>query len=259
MFIQIVQDASIGPEKFIGPTELTVPASVAGYYPLTFHAPVPGVFKASLTLTATATKERWVYSLEGQVTDPPAVSHVTASCQAGDRNALTIEVPNHSPEDITYCVFTDLPVIHGESTLTVPAGGVNFYTMNVLAALSGTYTGTITFTNSNGNYEWFAVSLEVLKPPELACLRVEAEVGAASELMVNVTNPCAQHVTLTACYDAYCGLVGPDSYQLAPWESQDLKLYFCPASIGSNIVCLKLACPAVGEFWCGFNLQSSYV
>lgn len=248
--LQVIQEANPVTDIFTGPPELIVPAGVAGYYALSFTAPIPGVFKASLVLTAPATEEKWTYLLEGEAKDPPAVDHIAMSCQSGVKTAVSIDVPNHSEADIVYEVFTDLPVVQGNPTLAVPASSAKKYDMALWAMMSGTYTGTVTFTNSNGNYEWFTVALDVLEPQALAYLEVEAVVGTAKEIKVHVDNPCSEHITLNATYDDSSALTGPKNYVLAPYESKDIKFFFCPVEAAGSTARFMLANPRVGEFWC---------
>lgn len=210
-----------------------------------------GVFKARLVLTAQGSMEKWTYLLEGEATDPPAVDHISKTCRSGQRSSISIDVPNHSDVDIVYQVFTDLPVVQGDSMLTVPAGGSQAYHMTVWAMISGMYTGTVTFTNSNGNYEWFTLALEVLEPPKLASFDVEAIVGAAKEITVHVDNPCAEEIKLSTTYGTSSSLFGPDTHFMAPYESKDIKFYFSPVEPGSTTSHVKLANPVVGEFWYG--------
>lgn len=216
------------------------------------------MFKASLVLTAQGGKEKWTYLLEGEATDPPAVDHISMSCGAGHRSSVRIDVPNHSDEDIVYQVFTDLPILQGDPMLTVPAGGSQAYHMTVWAMISGMYTGTVTFTNSNGNYEWFTLALEVLEPPKLASIYVEAMVGTAKEITVHMENPCAEDIKLSTSYGTSSSLFGPDTHWLAPYESRHIKFYFSPLETGHTTSHVKLANPVVGEFWYG-HLPSAVV
>lgn len=229
---------------------MTVPGGMPGYFSLTFNTPMPGIYNATLILTAPVTNEKWTYFLEGEATDPPAVDYLAHSVQSGETCEVCIDVPNYSDEEITYQVFTDLPAVQGDPILTVPGGSAEAYCMTIMATLAGSYTGTITFSNSNGNYEWFAFSLDVHKPPKIDCIRVEASVGAAKAVKVHVDNPCNQEVSLTAAYENTTSLLGPSRYILEPHGSREVVFFFCPLEEGSGNSRVILTNPHIGEFWC---------
>ena len=159
-------------DLFKGPTDMVVPAGSQGMYPLTFSPSWIGSFTATLVLAIPATLETTTYKLIGHGVEPAAADHLVLRCTARGRKTMRVRVPCTAAEDVEYKVFTDCPYMSGEETLSVPARSIGTYTLSFAPAVSGVYTGTLTFSSTTGHYVWYTVEGFVAAAPQQETIEV---------------------------------------------------------------------------------------
>ena len=65
---------------------------------------------------------------------------------------------------MTYTVDTDLVGVTGLDSFEIKKGKKYTYNLNISPVLSGSYTGSITFTKDDGSHIWYTVVLETNSP-----------------------------------------------------------------------------------------------
>jgi hypothetical protein len=148
-------------QVYQGPNEVTVSPSSQGSYTLSFKPPSIGIFRSTLILAIPATQEKNIYALEGEGVEPAALDRLVARCPARGVKQIRLNVPNHQDSPIEYQVYTDIGFAQGVDTIAVPAFGSEPYKLTLRPLLPGVYTGTVTFTNANGQYVWFTLEVNV--------------------------------------------------------------------------------------------------
>jgi hypothetical protein len=132
-----------------------------------------GTFKACLTLSVAATEEKWTYNLEGIGLHPPATEHMLVKCAAGSSKALKLSLTNPLDTPLQYSVTTDISFCQGAATVEVPPMKTTEYDVCFRPMVSGMTTGRVSFSNSNGQVQWYTIDVEVLEPPKIGTINVQ--------------------------------------------------------------------------------------
>jgi hypothetical protein len=95
---------------------------------------------------------------------------------------------------------------------------------------AGVYTGQLRFQGPNGQLVWYTLEARVAPAPEVAAVEVACPVGQAMAIVLAVTNPLDDPLTLAASYSDPA-LVGPAKFTLPPGQPTELEFYYAPLSL----------------------------
>ncbi|KAG6954458.1 hypothetical protein JG687_00011816 [Phytophthora cactorum] len=251
---------------FSGPPALVVPAKRSATYPLTFTPSWMYHETRTFVLLNTATQQQFEFELSGYGEEPLAQDHVVFSCQArtsivhnfnvfalpgGDANAAQV-----------FKVESDLRDVVGASTITVPAGsGSNRsvkYSLTFSPLVSGSYFGSVTFTNEATNeYLWYTVEAFVSPPEPETTLEMRAPVRGAVGVEIGLANPLDSETTFTVELRGR-GLLGPSTFTLEARQSGVYELVYSPLLMTKDSEgeegAILFSSDAVGQFWYRLNL-----
>ncbi|KAG7398672.1 Cilia- and flagella-associated protein 47 [Phytophthora boehmeriae] len=188
---------------FAGPLTLVVPAKRSASYPLTFTPTWICHETRTFILVNASTQQQFEFELSGYGEEPLAQDHVVLTCQARASIVHNFDVfalpGGNGANDIAgpqvFKVESDLRDVVGAPTITVPAGAsgsnrVVKYPLTFSPLVSGSYFGSITFTNEATNeYLWYTVEASVSPPEPETTLEMQA-----SPLWLN--NPSDQELHL---------------------------------------------------------------
>ncbi|KAL4133728.1 hypothetical protein PRIC2_004045 [Phytophthora ramorum] len=255
---------------FSGPLTLVVPAKRSATYPLTFTPSWIYHETRTFVLVNTATQQQFEFELSGYGEEPLAQDHVVLTCQARSSIVHNFEVlalagghgsgdPNGSQ---VFKVESDLRDVVGASTITVPAGsgGVNRvvkYPLTFSPLVSGSYFGSVTFTNEATNeYLWYTVEASVSPPEPETTLEMRAPVRGAVGVEIGLANPLDSETTFAVELRGR-GLLGPSTFTLEAHQSGVYELVYSPLLVttgdGEDGAVL-FSSDAVGQFWYRLNL-----
>ncbi|KAG3085239.1 hypothetical protein PI125_g19289 [Phytophthora idaei] len=251
---------------FSGPPALVVPAKRSATYPLTFTPSWMYHETRTFVLLNTATQQQFEFELSGYGEEPLAQDHVVLSCQArtsivhnfnvfalpgGDANAAQV-----------FKVESDLRDVVGASTITAPAGsGSNRsvkYSLTFSPLVSGSYFGSVTFTNEATNeYLWYTVEASVSPPEPETTLEMRAPVRGAVGVEIGLANPLDSETTFTVELRGR-GLLGPSTFTLEARQSGVYELVYSPLLMTKESEgeegAILFSSDAVGQFWYRLNL-----
>lgn len=269
--------SSSGGSMFSGPSALQVPAKKSVNYPLTFSPKWISDEKSSFTLVNPSTQQQFEFELSGYGEEPLAQDHVVLSCQARTSIVHEFEVASFKtdpPGAQQYRVESDLRDVKGAPSVTVPAPVCSSvkYPLTFSPIVSGTYFGSITFTNeATKEYIWYTIEANVSPPEPETTLDMRAVVRGAVGVEISLANPLDHAVTFAVELQGE-GLLGPASLSLEAQESGVYALVYSPlmatsgASTGSNGE-EKLAAAQegailfsndeIGQFWYRLHLSAS--
>eukprot|EP00644_Phytophthora_capsici_P015672 jgi/Phyca11/19155/fgenesh1_pg.PHYCAscaffold_44_\ len=147
---------------FSGPPNLVVPAKRSATYPLTFTPSWMYHETRTFVLLNTATQQQFEFELSGYGEEPLAQDHVVLACQARSSIVYSFDVFALGSDNSTqtFKVESDLRDVVGASTISIPAGTNRRvkYPLTFSPLVSGSYFGSITFTNEATNeYLWYTV------------------------------------------------------------------------------------------------------
>jgi len=245
-------------EGFSGPRDVTVSAHSTQQYPLTFKPAWFGDYNGSLQLTIAQTNETNTYELKGIAEEPLAEGHLVLESQARKSVARTLKVPNIlGGETCKYKIFSDLPYVSGNDTLTVGAGKSSMYELTLSPQKSGTINGSLTFTAPNGQYTWFTVEMRVDKPPAEETLDVSCRVREAVVVQIFLTNPLEDSADFDVVLKGQ-GLLGASRLVAAGGSTQTYELLYSPLLEASGEEgSVHFVSDTLGEFWYGLNLSAT--
>jgi hypothetical protein len=248
---------------FSGPPSLVVPAKRSATYPLTFTPSWIYHETRTFVLLNTATQQQFEFELSGYGEEPLAQDHVVLSCQARSSLVHTFDVlalpgGNGSSDANAAQIFkveSDLRDVVGASTITVPAGGlarVAKYPLTFSPLVSGSYFGSVTFTNeATSEYLWYTVEASVSPPEPETTLEMRAPVRGAVGVEIGLSNPLENETTFTVELRGR-GLLGPSTFTLQPRQSGVYELVYSPLLVtagGGEEGAILFASDAVGQFW----------
>lgn len=147
-------------QYFSGSREITVRANSTASYPLTFAPAWICHVEGKLVLLNTNTSEKYSYDLVGVGEEPLAEDHIIIECKARTTVEKVLSIENYEKsEDARFTVESDLPNVSGDPVMLVRAGRKSDYLLKVSPQVGGVYRGSITFTQVNGRFQWFAVEV----------------------------------------------------------------------------------------------------
>ncbi|ETN15759.1 hypothetical protein PPTG_21988 [Phytophthora nicotianae INRA-310] len=244
---------------FSGPPTLMVPAKRSATYPLTFTPTWMYHETRTFVLLNTSTQQQFEFELSGYGEEPLAQDHVVLTCQArtsivhnfnvfalpgGDANAAQM-----------FKVESDLRDVVGAPTIAVPAGGLNRsvkYPLTFSPLVSGSYFGSVTFTNeATSEYIWYTVEASVSPPEPETTLEMRAPVRGAVGIEIGLANPLDSETTFTVELRGR-GLLGPTTFTLEARQSGVYELVYSPLLVMKDAGeegAILFSSDTVGQFW----------
>ncbi|KAJ8535237.1 hypothetical protein ON010_g13501 [Phytophthora cinnamomi] len=253
---------------FSGPPSLVVPAKRSATYPLTFTPSWIYHETRTFVLVNTATQQQFEFELSGYGEEPLAQDHIVLHCQARSsimHNFDVFALPggNGSGDANGAQVFkveSDLRDVVGASMLTVPASSssnrVVKYPLTFSPLVSGSYFGSVTFTNEVNEYLWYTVEASVSPPEPETTLEMRAPVRGAVGVEIGLANPLDNETTFVVELRGL-GLLGPSTFTLEARQSGVYELVYSPllVTIGNGEEgAILFSSDAVGQFWYRLNL-----
>ncbi|RLN56143.1 hypothetical protein BBJ29_005156 [Phytophthora kernoviae] len=255
---------------FAGPPMLVVPAKRSASYPLTFTPVWICHETRTFVLVNTATQQQFEFELSGYGEEPLAQDHIVLSCQA--RASIVHDfgvfaLPGGSEANDTagpqvFKVESDLRDVVGAPTISVPAGvsGSNRvvkYPLTFSPLVSGSYFGSITFTNEATNeYLWYTVEASVSPPEPETTLEMRASVRGAVGIEIGLANPMNTETTFAVELRG-SGLLGPATFTLGAQQSGVYELVYSPLLVTTGDQgeegAILFSSDAIGQFW--YRLQ----
>ncbi|DAZ92873.1 TPA: hypothetical protein N0F65_002985 [Lagenidium giganteum] len=246
---------------FSGPATIQVPPKKHVNYPLTFTPKWISQEKVNLVLINPATQQQFEFELNGCGEEPLAQDHVVLTCQARTSIVHEFDVLSFKtdpPGAQTYKVESDLRDVVGASTVTVPTvGGSVRYPLTFSPLVSGTYFGSITFTNTQNNeYLWYTIEANVSPPEPETTLDMQAAVRSAIGVEISLENPLDHAVTFTIELRGD-GLMGPSKFELPAKQTGVYELVYCPVlQLSNQIGAILFSNEEIGQFWYRLNLTA---
>ncbi|GMF29514.1 unnamed protein product [Phytophthora fragariaefolia] len=255
---------------FSGPPSLVVPAKRSATYPLTFTPSWIYHETRTFVLLNTATQQQFEFELSGYGEEPLAQDHIVINCQARSSIVHNFEVfalpGGNGSGDVNaaqvFKVESDLRDVVGASTLTLPTGSAGSnrvvkYPLTFSPLVSGSYFGSVTFTNEATNeYLWYTVEASVSPPEPETTLEMRAPVRGAVGVEIGLANPLDNETTFEVELRGR-GLLGPSTFTLEARQSGVYELVYSPLLVteGSGEEgAILFASDAVGQFWYKLNL-----
>lgn len=187
-----------------------------GNFPITFSPKWICESEARLELTNPLTNDKFEYDLKGVGEEPVAEDHIVINCKARETTQHDIELKNPYPDkDITYRVDTDLINATGPKSVTVKAGKRAKYPLKVTPVLSGQYTGSITFFETEEIYIWYTVLLNTDSPHAVKSIDMSALIRQASAFDIELSNPLPKPITFDVIINGDF-LIGESSFFMQP-------------------------------------------
>lgn len=262
--------SSSGGSMFLGPSTLLVPAKKTVSYPLTFSPKWISNERSSFTLVNPSTQQQFEFELNGYGEEPLAQDHVVISCQARTSVVHEFEVVSFKTDPHGaqhYKVESDLRDVKGAPTTSVPsAGGASVkYQLTFSPIVSGTYFGSITFTNeATKEYIWYTIEANVSPPEPETTLDMHAVVRGAIGVEISLANPLDHAVTFGIELQGE-GLLGPTTFSLEAQESGVYELVYSPLmAVGSaddavapQDGAVLFSNDEIGQFWYRLQLAAT--
>jgi hypothetical protein len=154
------------------------------------------------------------------------------NCKARETTSYEIELKNpFTDRDITYRVETDLINSSGAKSITIKGGKKAKYTLKVTPVLSGQYTGSITFYESEDVYIWYTVLLNTESPKSTDTIELTTTIRQAVAFDIELSNPLTESVTFEVIINGE-GLIGEPSFFVQAQTNSVYELVFSPLFVG---------------------------
>ncbi|XP_054551875.1 cilia- and flagella-associated protein 47 [Talpa occidentalis] len=153
--------ADIEGECFYGPPILYVKPGETVTYPLTFKPILECEIMGKLSLQNEVDGLKHTFEVKGIGRKPVALEHITVRCEVGIITNKPIMVPNYTNTMITYKVSSDLPIVWGNTHITVDAKNVLPYVLHICPWKRGVITETIMVPNYTNTMITYKVSSDL--------------------------------------------------------------------------------------------------
>ncbi|KAG1695846.1 hypothetical protein DVH05_019184 [Phytophthora capsici] len=240
---------------FSGPPNLVVPAKRSATYPLTFTPSWMYHETRTFVLLNTATQQQFEFELSGYGEEPLAQDHVVLACQARSSIVYSFDVFALGSDNSTqtFKVESDLRDVVGASTISIPAGTNRRvkYPLTFSPLVSGSYFGSITFTNEATNeYLWYTVEASVSPPEPETTLEMKTCVRGAVGVEIGLNNPLDSETTFKVELQGR-GLLGPTTFTLEARQSGAYELVYSPLLVTGDGEqgAILFSSDTVGQFW----------
>jgi len=241
-----------GSRCFSGPTMLQIAAGESKSYPLKFTPYWICKETATLTIRNSVSGDAFEYKLSGEGEEPLAEGHTTISCKAREQMTQVFQVKNHSKQERTFTVESDMLNVQGPSEITIKGGATVPYQLDICPQSGGTYTGSLTFKAPNGEYMWYTMEIQVAAPAEEDTIELFTVVRQAVSVEITLSNPLDEELQ----FDVFLqgdGLLGDPVFALAPSETGPYTLFYSPLIAQEHSGSIAFINDKAGEFW--YKLQ----
>lgn len=227
-----------------------------GDYLLTFAPSWKCESKALLTFKNPLTYDLFEYELIGHGEDPMSRGNIHLKCKVREKTSHTFKIENpYEDEPAIYDVTTDLPEgwIIGAKQFKVPISKEAKYKLEVMPILGGVFTGSITFTDQRGRYQWWTITIEADSPKSEKVVDMVAEVRRKIAFEVTLSNPLDKPVNYEVVINGE-GLLGDTNLFIEPNGVRDYQLIFCPLRAMNTKGSVAFVDEKLGEVWYELNL-----
>ncbi|EGR30900.1 hypothetical protein IMG5_121460 [Ichthyophthirius multifiliis] len=211
--------------------------------------------ECKLQLQNIITNDLYEYTLKGKGLEPLAENHIVLKCISRQSQIHEIQVQNpYTDKDVTYQVETDLINAQGPPSLKIKAGAKASYNISVTPVLSGQYTGSITFQEQEGIYQWFTVTLNTVGPAAEKVIDIQTSIRQSCATDIEILNPLPHSVVFDVIINGV-GLVGNQVFQIESNQAKIYTLLYSPLQAGKNKGSIAFINSILGEKWFDLNLQ----
>ena len=152
--------ADIQGNQFSGKREITVLRKSKVTYLLQYDPKWMGDHEGQLTLTNNITNEKYIYKILAHAEEPCAIDTVTIDCKARQTVEHMFRIRNTDNKPNIYKIESDLPNISGKPTIELAPNESKDYELTITPAVAGKLHGSLTFTDSQGKFQWYAVTVK---------------------------------------------------------------------------------------------------
>ena len=204
--------------------------------------------KAKLELEVVATNEVHEFELVGKSTEPRAEDHVVLQCRVKERTRHSVKVPNPKSYPVSYKVVSDLRSATGDSTFDVPANSSGDYEFSMYPLQSGSYTGSITFSDHWNHFYWYTVEVHSASPEPEAVKELRVQCRKAVELKITVFNPLPEDTVFDVNVTGE-GLFAEPQFAISAKQTEVYTLLYSPLIPGQSDGSVFFLSEKTGEFW----------
>ncbi|KAJ6667664.1 hypothetical protein lerEdw1_016785 [Lerista edwardsae] len=262
---------------FYGPPLIYVAAGETTFYTLTFKPISECVTKGKLRLQNAADGTDHVFILKGIATKPLALDHIVIDCQVRQITQKVIMVPNFTKNTLRYKVFSDLPIVNGETTLRVEPDDTAAYTLNISPWKRGKFKGIISFVPEDGEQQQSQRNLlertDGIQSSQKLSTEAQQTVTASNtgrfiveiQLLLSadgsvvigipVTNPTNDILPLDVQLIDPTLLSGERNIVLEPKALYHYEVKYSPAVTGDSDGSVIFLSEKIGEFWFALKLH----
>ncbi|TMW58151.1 hypothetical protein Poli38472_011739 [Pythium oligandrum] len=248
--------------SFSGPSSLSVPAKKLATYPLTFAPKWIIQETTNFVLINPSTQQQFEFELRGTGEEPLAQDHVVLECQARTSLTHVFDVVSNKTDPSgpqVYQVESDLRDVVGASTITVPHPGASAqYALTFSPLVSGTYFGSITFTNlQTKEYHWYTIEATVAPPAPETTLEMHTPVRSVLGVEISLENPLDHTVQFDIELQGR-GLLGPSQLTLDAKQSGVYELVYAPLHVTKDDEdgAILFSNSEIGQFWYRLQLRA---
>ncbi|XP_052240686.1 cilia- and flagella-associated protein 47-like isoform X3 [Dreissena polymorpha] len=178
------------------------------------------------------------YSLEIHVKPgaPERIIEVTCACQK--RQLLEVIVRNPTQDDITLEATIEGRHLAGPSSITLPAGSKDVYTLQYAPAVIGQTKGSLIFYHDLVGEFWYMLKLSAESPSQTTLPHLECELGRWTKQNIHLDNPTDETLELVP------SLSNTNNFSLerdnerplvlAPHSKMEVPLHFMPSTLGEG-------------------------
>ena len=203
---------------------------------------------ARLEIDVVTTGEVYEFELFGKCEEPRAEEHIVLQCRVKEKTLHYISIPNPRSYPVNYRVESDAPYATGDSSIEVPPYGTRNYELSFYPLQSGTYTGSITFKDSQNRFYWYTLEVHCATPEPEAVRELRVSCRKALEFKITVYNPLNEDTVFDVNVVGE-GLYGDQQFSVPAKETGLYTLTYSPLLPAQGDGAISFLSEKTGEFW----------
>ena len=232
--------------EFLGDSFLFVKPKEKAFYTLQYNPGAQASSSGRLVIENPQMEQKHIIKLRG--TNEPQIENVKMSIECSARKRTAVRIKARNPwDDHQVCVYSNLPIVEGKSTISIPTRGEMDYSFVILPTISGTFSKFLKFVGAENKAIIYDIELVVSKaPPEYSIDLCTSPLKAVS-VNIELFNPAEVDIVYQVAIQGE-SVEGESQFTVPKHSQATYVLKFDPKSQIRQIGSINFKCDNFGEF-----------
>jgi hypothetical protein len=217
-------------------------------FPLKFHSHWIDKAEAKLTLFNLNTNDNFEYLIKAECDEPLSESHEEVFTKAKKPTEVVLKVKNPMTDCKSFRADCDIPDADFAKKVSFDESKTIEFRVAFVPIMGGTFLYSVTFTDDNGRYFWYLLTVHVDSPEPSRTLSVATEIRKPAVCKVELDNPSSKTLHYKTIIIGEF-LTGDGHFELAPGAHDCFPLYYFPLKLENVRKKIGFLSEEEGEVW----------